>query len=432
MPELTGEDNCCRNRRPYGIGGKSCRDDPYKVGSLRGSRGPEDAPCRLHKTRILLRTPAGDQKKLAIFCMFVRGSVQTSRRNGQIFRRAASGWVRPIARQVLMMSSIDWGSQSILVTGGTGSFGRQFVRRMLERYHPRRLVVFSRDELKQSEMKVEFPPDEDSSMRYFLGDVRDIDRLRRAFAGVDLVVHAAALKQVPATEADPFEAVLTNIIGTKNVLEAAIDCRVKRVIILSSDKAVNPVNLYGATKLVAEKLTVQANTYGIARGTMLACCRYGNVIGSRGSVVQIFKEQRKAGRITITDERMTRFWMTLDQGVEFVVRSTERMCGGEVFVPKIPAMKVADLAKAVAPGCAVEKIGIRPGEKLHEILIGEDESRSVTEFDDYFIIDPVYRPWGEVPARPGGRPMPDRFTYTSLNTPLKLTERQLLKAIEEV
>lgn len=319
----------------------------------------------------------------------------------------------------------------MLVTGGTGSFGRHFVATMLEEYHPRRLAVLSRDELKQSEMASQFPVGASSPMRYFLGDVRDADRLRRAFDGVDVVVHAAAMKQIPAAESDPFEAVLTNIIGTKNVIDAAIDCGVKRVFTLSTDKAVNPVNLYGATKLVAEKLTIQANAYGAGRGCVFACCRYGNVVGSRGSVIPLFKKQKRNGKITLTDERMTRFWITLDQGVRFVIRCIEQMVGGEVFVPKIPAMKLSDLAEALAPGVERVAMGIRPGEKLHEALIGEDESRQVKEFDDHYVLYPAFQNWTAEDISGGGSVVEDRFQYQSNTTSWELGQSELLKMIED-
>lgn len=327
--------------------------------------------------------------------------------------------------------SLNWSDASVVVTGGTGSFGKQFVATMLKEYHPRRLAVLSRDELKQSQMANQFPVGADSPMRYFLGDVRDADRLRRAFDGVDVIVHAAAMKQVPAAESDPFEAVLTNIIGTKNVIDAAIDCGVKRVFTLSTDKAVNPVNLYGATKLVAEKLTIQANTYGAARGCAFACCRYGNVVGSRGSVVPIFKEQKRNGKITITDERMTRFWITLDQGVRFVIRCIEQMKGGEVFIPKVPSMKLSDLAEALAPGVERESIGIRPGEKLHELLIGADESRLVKEFDDHYVLYPAFQNWAGENFSDAGNPVESRFQYQSDMNSWELSQSELLKMVED-
>src|ERR1700704_553318 len=242
---------------------------------------------------------------------------------------------------------VNWSQESILVTGGAGSFGKKFVETMLRDYRPKRLVIFSRDELKQHDMRtsgLDHP-----SLRYFLGDVRDAGRLERAFSGVTFVVHAAALKQVPACEYNPFEAIQTNIMGGRNVIDAAINQGVRRVLALSTDKAVNPINLYGATKLCAEKMFVQANAYAGARNTRFSCARYGNVVGSRGSVIPVFQEQRRRGEITITDPRMTRFWLTLEQGVKFVVSSVEKMHGGEIFVPKIPSMRLVDMATTVAP-----------------------------------------------------------------------------------
>src|SRR5271165_4660149 len=242
----------------------------------------------------------------------------------------------------------NWLQESVLVTGGTGSFGKKFVEIMLRDYRPQRLVIFSRDELKQHEMQAS--GFDHPSLRYFIGDVRDVDRLKRALAGITVVVHAAALKQVPACEYNPFEAIQTNIMGGRNVIDAAIDQGVRRILALSTDKAVNPINLYGATKLCAEKMFVQANAYAGAKNTRFSCARYGNVVGSRGSVIPIFMEQRKRGKVTLTDPRMTRFWLTLEQGVRFVVRAIEQMHGGEIFVPKIPSMRLVDLAEAVAPG----------------------------------------------------------------------------------
>jgi UDP-N-acetylglucosamine 4,6-dehydratase len=326
------------------------------------------------------------------------------------------------------LQKIDWQNTSVLITGGTGSFGKKFVQVMLETYRPRRLAVLSRDEIKQSEMKKEYS---ESQVRYFLGDVRDSERLHRAFRGVDIVVHAAALKQVPAAEADPFEAVQTNILGGKNVIDAAIDCGVKRVLALSTDKAVGPVNLYGATKLVAEKLFVQGNAYAGGQQTRLAVARYGNVIGSRGSVVPLFMEQRKTGVVTVTDPRMTRFWITLDQGVKFVIRSLERMKGGEVFVPKLPSMKILDLVEAVAPGCKVDCTGIRPGEKIHESLISEDESNNVREHDEYYVVVPAYHSWTDAHWT-DGRPAPDRFSYRSDSNPHQLSIQELRQIAESL
>ena len=304
---------------------------------------------------------------------------------------------------------MNWREASVLVTGGTGSFGNKFVEVMLQTYHPRRLVIFSRDELKQSEMMARFS---DPSLRFFVGDVRDRDRLERAMHGVDVVVHAAALKQIPSCEYNPFEAIQTNIIGTKNVIDAAIDQGVKRVIAISTDKAVNPINVYGATKLCAEKLVVQANVYGHPRGTVCAVVRYGNVIGSRGSVIPLFRAQRETGKVTVTDRGMTRFWIRLEQGVEFAIRCAGIAQGGEIFVPKIPSMRMMDLVETIAPGCQVELIGIRPGEKLHEILISEDESRQAVEYEGMFVLEPIYPSW-PFGSRDGGKRPAAGFRYSS-------------------
>jgi UDP-N-acetylglucosamine 4,6-dehydratase/5-epimerase len=307
----------------------------------------------------------------------------------------------------------------VLVTGGTGSFGRQFTRTALDEMDIRKLIVFSRDELKQFEMRQEH---DDPRLRYFIGDVRDADRLRRAMAGVDIVVHAAALKQVPTCEYNPMEAILTNVMGARSVIEASLDCGVKKVIALSTDKAVNPVNLYGATKLCAEKLFVQSNSYGAASGTRFSCVRYGNVVGSRGSVVPLFEKQRINGKVTITDPRMTRFWITLGQGVEFVIRCIDSMEGGEVFIPKIPSMSLLDLKEAVAPGCEVEEIGIRSGEKLHEVLISEDEAPQAIELESMYVIQPAHPWWRENNIWEGkGKPLPKGFRYTSDTNPDRLS-----------
>lgn len=317
---------------------------------------------------------------------------------------------------------LNWAEQEVLITGGTGSFGKKFVEIMLREYRPKRLVIFSRDELKQHDMRAAGL--EHSSLRYFIGDVRDPARLQRAFSGITVVVHAAALKQVPACEYNPFEAIQTNIMGGRNVIDAAIDKGVRRVLALSTDKAVNPVNLYGATKLCAEKVFVQANAYAGAQETRFSCARYGNVVGSRGSVIPVFLEQRKRGRITVTDPRMTRFWLTLEQGVRFVVRAIEQMHGGEIFVPKIPSMRLLDLAETVAPGCAVECIGIRPGEKLHEVLLSEDEARNAVELDEMYIIQPTH-PWWKKSNWGHGRELPPGFRYASDSNEQWLTGVQL-------
>lgn len=304
--------------------------------------------------------------------------------------------------------------QSVLLTGGTGSFGNAFVRHVLQHHKVKRLVVYSRDELKQFEMaqKVDAP-----NLRYFIGDVRDAHRLERALAGIDTVIHAAAMKQVVASEYNPIECIMTNVIGAENVINASINCGVKRVISLSTDKAVNPINLYGASKLCSDKLFVAANHIAGTKGCRFAVVRYGNVMASRGSVIPMFRQQSIEGKVSITDPRMTRFWLTLNQGVRFVIQSLNFMRGGEVFVPKIPSMRVTDLATAIAPNCKQEITGIRPGEKLHEVMIPADESRNTIEFDDFFVIQPNFHMWSidDSPTFGGqtGIPVADGFAYTS-------------------
>jgi UDP-N-acetylglucosamine 4,6-dehydratase len=325
---------------------------------------------------------------------------------------------------------MDWDKLTVLVTGGTGSFGKKFVEIMLREYHPKKLIVYSRDELKQHEMRQVYPDTRQSPMRYFIGDVRDKDRLYRAVQKVDILIHAAAVKQVPTCEYNPLEAVKTNINGAANVIDAAIDAGVRKVMALSTDKAVNPINLYGATKLVAEKLFVQANAYSGHEGTRFSCVRYGNVVGSRGSVIPLFRRQLRTGRITVTDERMTRFWITLEQGVRFVIRSIELMQGGEVFVPKIHSMRMTDLAEVVAPGCEREVIGIRSGEKLHEMLISPDESRYTLQFHDMYIIQPVHSWWKEL-NYDHGDPMEDGAKYSSDTNEKWLAKEELNNMIEE-
>ena len=324
----------------------------------------------------------------------------------------------------------DWTQQSVLVTGGTGSFGRKFTEIMLKEYRPKKLIIFSRGEVKQMEMRQAHPDTGPSPMRYFIGDVRDVDRLRRAMHEVDIVVHAAALKQVPTCEYNPIEAVLTNVVGAKNVIEAALDMNVKRVIAISSDKAVNPVNLYGATKLVAEKLFIQANAYSGSGPTRFSCVRYGNVVGSRGSVIPLFLKQRTNGHVTVTDARMTRFWITLERGVRFVIESIERMYGGEVFVPKLPSTEIMNLVEILAPGCAVDYIGIRPGEKLHEVLISVDEARNALELDDMFIVRPP-APWYFGNPWHVGTPVSDGFWYGSDNNLFSQNADGIRAMIEE-
>jgi UDP-N-acetylglucosamine 4,6-dehydratase len=323
------------------------------------------------------------------------------------------------------IGKIDWEKQSILLTGGTGSFGKHFCKIMLEKYHPKVIRIYSRDELKQHEMRQKFG---EECIRYFIGNVRDADRLKRAMEGVDIVVHAAALKQVPACEYNPLEAVKTNIHGAQNVIDAAIDTGVKKVVALSSDKAVNPVNLYGATKLCADKIFIHGNSYSGPRGTRFSCVRYGNVVGSRGSVIPLFREQQKIGNITITDKRMTRFWITLDQAVELVVNALCHMQGGEIFVPKIPSMKIMDLARAIAPECEIEVIGIRPGEKLDEVLITEEDGRNTVMFNGMYVIMPTYSWWAKQSYKKGKR-LPDDFVYTSNNNDQWLSVDDLRRII---
>jgi UDP-N-acetylglucosamine 4,6-dehydratase len=299
--------------------------------------------------------------------------------------------------------------KTVLITGGTGSFGHKFVEHALK-LEAKKIIVFSRDELKQYEMSKQFP--RQKQLRFFIGDVRDKERLYRAFNDVDIVIHAAAMKHVDACEYNPFEAIKTNIHGAQNIIEAAIDCGVEKVIALSTDKACSPVNLYGATKLASDKLFVAANSYVGDKPTSFSVVRYGNVVGSRGSVVPFFKSIMHKGTLPITDERMTRFWITLDQGVQFVLDSLQRMHGGEIFIPKIPSMKVVDLAKAIAPECEINIVGIRPGEKLHESMITVDDARHTVEFDDYYVIEPEFNWWGAGKLINGNKLL-ENFEYNS-------------------
>lgn len=319
--------------------------------------------------------------------------------------------------------------KNILITGGTGSFGHKFCEMVLEKYSPKKLIIYSRDELKQYEMKQKFPDDSHgrkSLMRYLIGDVREENRLMHAFNGVDIVVHAAALKQVPSCEYNPMEAVKTNVMGAMNVVTAAINAGVKKVIALSTDKAASPINLYGATKLCSDKIFTAARSYAGPRDISFSVVRYGNVFGSRGSVVPFFLEKKATGILPITDERMTRFWITLQQGVDFVLDCIGRMKGGEVFVPKIPSMKVTDLALAIAPDCRFENIGVRPGEKLHEVMICEDDARITMGFDDYFVIG-----WSGHHNSAGGKKCPLNFRYGSDNNDQWLTAEQLRQYVEQ-
>jgi UDP-N-acetylglucosamine 4,6-dehydratase len=323
-------------------------------------------------------------------------------------------------------------NKTILITGGTGSFGKKCTAMILERFKPKRLIIFSRDEMKQYEMSQQFPNSTYDCMRYFIGDVRDKERMYRAFNHVDYVIHAAALKQVPAAEYNPFEAVKTNILGAQNVIDMAIDQGVKKVIALSTDKAANPINLYGATKLCSDKLFVAGNSYVGQDSTIFSVVRYGNVAGSRGSVIPFFLKCRENGVLPITDPRMTRFWITLEQGVNFVLSRLETMVGGELFVPKIPSMNIMDLAKIIAPECPTEIIGIRPGEKLHEVMIPRDDARRTLEFDNHYVIQPDFDFWSRRFNNNGGKSLPDEFEYNSDTNPWKLTSAEMKEIIKSL
>ena len=323
-------------------------------------------------------------------------------------------------------------NKNILITGGTGSFGKKCTEIILKRYKPRRLIIFSRDELKQFEMAQQFPDSKYDCIRYFIGDVRDKERLYRAFCNVDYVIHAAAIKQVPAAEYNPFEAVKTNILGGQNVINVAIDRGVKKVIALSTDKAANPVNLYGATKLCSDKLFIAGNSYVGRDDTVFSVVRYGNVAGSRGSVIPFFLKKKEDGVLPITDPRMTRFWITLEQGVDFVLTCLKEMVGGELFVPKIPSMNMMDLAKAIAPECKTEIIGIRPGEKLHEVMVPKDDAHRTIEYDDKYIIQPDFRFFERRFNSNGGKPVPEGFEYNSETNPWKLSIEEAREMIEKL
>lgn len=312
--------------------------------------------------------------------------------------------------------------KTVLVTGGTGSFGQKFTEILLKKHNPANIRVYSRGELRQVEMERKV---NNGKVRFFVGDVRDDKRLSRAMNGVDIIIHAAALKHVPVCEYNPREAVYTNILGAVNLVDAAIDNGVEKVIALSTDKAAQPVNLYGSTKAVAEKIFIQGNVYSGYRKTRFSCVRYGNVLGSSGSVVPLFIEQGKKDEITITDERMTRFWITLDQGAEFVINSLRMMKGGEIFVPKIPSMKITDLAEVIAPKAKRKVIGIRPGEKLHEVLLTTDEAKHSIEFSNYFIVEPEFPFWRALKNGQDGKPLPEGFNYSSDNNSQWLSKNDL-------
>jgi UDP-N-acetylglucosamine 4,6-dehydratase/5-epimerase len=320
--------------------------------------------------------------------------------------------------------------KTILITGGTGSFGRKCTEVIVKAFRPRRLIIFSRDELKQYEMAQVFSDREYPFVRYFIGDVRDKERLCRAFHGVDYVIHAAALKHVPVAEYNPFEAIKTNVIGAQNVMNVAIDQGVRKVIALSTDKAANPINLYGATKLCSDKLFIAGNAYVGHDKTAFSVVRYGNVVGSRGSVIPLFLSFRDKGLLPITDPRMTRFWITLEKGVEFVLSCLDRMVGGETFVPKLPSMNIMDLVKAIAPDCPVKMIGIRPGEKLHEVMIPRDDARRTLEFDDHYVIQPDFKFWSRRFNGTGGKAVDEDFEYNSADNPWQLSIEDMQEMVK--
>lgn len=323
--------------------------------------------------------------------------------------------------------------KTILITGGTGSFGNHFTSYVLQHYKPKKIIIYSRDEFKQFQMRNRLM-EYDSIMRYFIGDVRDETRLRRAFDGVDYVIHAAALKQVPACEYNPNEAIKTNIHGAMNVIEAALDTGVKRVVALSTDKAVNPVNLYGGTKLVSDKLFIAANAYSGFKDTRFAIVRYGNVAGSRGSVIPFFRSLVESGEteLPITDFEMTRFWISLEQGVELVIKALAESRGGETFIAKIPSFKIIDLAKAILPGCTMREVGIREGEKLHEVMITKEDAAHTYEYDKYYIVYPHMSWWVEDKIISGGKKVAPRFEYSSGNNTQWLSVEELRELVSEV
>ncbi|MBI5134711.1 UDP-N-acetylglucosamine 4,6-dehydratase (inverting) [Candidatus Uhrbacteria bacterium] len=322
--------------------------------------------------------------------------------------------------------------KTVLITGGTGSFGKKMVEAILQEYKPRRLIVFSRDELKQFEMSQRWSTSKYPCIRYFIGDVRDKERLLRAFDGVDYVIHAAALKQVPAAEYNPSEAIKTNVLGAMNIIEAALTANVKKVVALSTDKACNPINLYGATKLCSDKLFTAANVYRGSKETIFAVVRYGNVVGSRGSVIPFFLERSKTGVLPITDPQMTRFWITIEQGVRFVLNVFEIARGGEIFVPKIPSMKITDLASAVAPECRQEVVGIRPGEKIHELLISRDDARHTWEFDHSYVIAQPHAAASPALSYPNVQKCAEDFEYNSGTNPWMMSVVELRSIVAQV
>lgn len=336
-----------------------------------------------------------------------------------------------------MPKSLNLNGKTILITGGTGSFGKQFTKTILERYEPKRLIIFSRDELKQYEMAQLFPEKDFPAIRFFIGDVRDRDRLTMAMRETDIVIHAAAMKQVPTAEYNPMECIRTNVDGAENVVRAALDCGVKKVVALSTDKAANPINLYGASKLASDKVFVAANNMSGSIGTRFSVVRYGNVVGSRGSVIPFFQKllDNGADKLPITDPRMTRFWITLQQGVNFVLSSMEIMQGGEIFVPRIPSMTITNLAEAMAPGIPHEIVGIRPGEKLHEVMVPTDDGRNTLRLEDRFIIEPAFAFWNRTSYQSNGAEAVEQdFRYASNTNDEWLDEnglKAMLKAAEQ-
>lgn len=326
--------------------------------------------------------------------------------------------------------------KTVLITGGTGSFGKKCLKMIFERYNPKKVIIYSRDEFKQYNMKAEMADQVDMSrVRFFIGDVRDKERLMRAFHGVDYVIHAAAMKQVPTCEYNPMEAIKTNIHGAQNVIDAALDRGVKKVVALSTDKAVNPINLYGGTKLVSDKLFIAANAYTGLNGTVFSVVRYGNVAGSRGSIIPLFRRLAEEGNkeLPITDTRMTRFWITLEQGVELVFKALAEAKGGETYISKIPSFHITDLAEAILPGCGIKEIGIREGEKLHEVMVTKDDSRSTFEYDKHYIVYPNFD-WVDLKKAvlPGGKCVADGFEYNSGTNAEWLNVEQLREALKNV
>ncbi|HEY5600903.1 MAG TPA: UDP-N-acetylglucosamine 4,6-dehydratase (inverting) [Patescibacteria group bacterium] len=326
-------------------------------------------------------------------------------------------------------NQMNFKDKTILLTGGTGSFGRAFIKIMLEKHKPKTIRIFSRDEFKQHQLQQEYGYDH-PKLRYFIGDVRDSQRVERAMSGVDIVIHAAALKHITAAEYNPFEAVKTNIIGAQNIIEHAINHKVKKVVTISTDKAVNPINLYGGTKMVAEKLFIQGNSYAGNKKTRFSCVRYGNVIASRGSVIPMFIDKAKDGIVPITDIRMTRFWISLEEGIQLVLTTLDKMLGGEIFVPKVPSMKIVDLAKVIAPNAKVKIVGIRPGEKVHEVLISENEAKRTREFKKFFVIEPEFVWWKSKKWRSGNK-LGENFRYSSDSNKIWLTTKKVQEIVDQ-